>query len=131
MKTYEQAIAFAVSQIAGTGTLRYHGWTAHIILGAIYGKTPDQVYNDIQPGIKAYEARVKAERKEQQRREHEERRLANLAKQSVVENPKQYCWECNECGSQEYTMAVSETDVHELGCGGCGSSEWHKAEARP
>lgn len=47
----------------------------------------------------------------------------------MKEKPK-YCWECNECGSQEYTMCVSESDVHELGCGHCGSSEWHKAEVR-
>ena len=42
----------------------------------------------------------------------------------------EYVWECNECGSQEYTMCVSESDVQELGCGGCGSSEWHKAPIR-
>lgn len=38
-----------------------------------------------------------------------------------------YAWECNECGSQEYTMAVSEIDVQRLGCGNCGGDEWHKA----
>jgi hypothetical protein len=43
---------------------------------------------------------------------------------------KEYAWECNECGSQEYTMAVSETDVNQLGCGSCGGDEWHKAEVR-
>lgn len=41
---------------------------------------------------------------------------------------KEYAWKCNECGSQEYTMALSEADVHQLGCGRCGSSEWHKEE---
>ena len=44
-----------------------------------------------------------------------------------AEPKKQYAWVCNECGSQEYTMAVSESDVHDLGCSRCGSSEWHKA----
>lgn len=39
-------------------------------------------------------------------------------------------WECNECGSQEYTMCVSETDVQQLGCGNCGGDEWHKAEEK-
>ena len=48
-----------------------------------------------------------------------------------AEPKKQYAWECNECGSQEYTMALSESDVHDLGCGKCGSSEWHKAEVKP
>lgn len=38
----------------------------------------------------------------------------------------EYSWECMECGSQEYTMAVSEDDVQDLGCGGCGASEWCK-----
>ena len=42
----------------------------------------------------------------------------------------QLCWECNECGSQEYTLSVSEIDVQKLGCGDCGSSEWHKAKCK-
>lgn len=41
---------------------------------------------------------------------------------------KEFAWECNECGSQEYTMSVSEDDVNMLGCGNCGACEWHKAE---
>lgn len=40
-----------------------------------------------------------------------------------------YAWECNECGSQEYTMSVSIDDVQNLGCSNCGGSEWHKAIA--
>jgi hypothetical protein len=49
--------------------------------------------------------------------------LANLIK------PK-FLWECNECGSQEYTMSVSCDDVQDLGCGNCGGNEWHKAEEK-
>jgi hypothetical protein len=45
-------------------------------------------------------------------------------------NRTEMVWECNQCGSQEYTMAISEDDVHDLGCGRCGGDEWHKAEAR-
>ncbi len=41
-----------------------------------------------------------------------------------------FCWECIECGSQEYTLAVSETDVQDLGCSSCGSSEWAKREKK-
>lgn len=130
MLTYEQAIAFAISKIVDTGELRYAKWTAYLLFGAIYDKTAEQVCNDIQTGVAAHEARVNNEHKLRNRREHESRRQANLAKKQVAEVPKQYCWECNECGSQEYTMAVSETDVQELGCGGCGSDEWHKAEPR-
>ena len=40
---------------------------------------------------------------------------------------REFAWECNECGSQEFTMSVLETDVQNLGCGNCGASEWHKA----
>ena len=57
--------------------------------------------------------------------------LTMLRAKVPQEPKKQYAWECNECGSQEYTMAVSESDVHELGCGTCGSSEWTKKEATP
>ncbi len=39
---------------------------------------------------------------------------------------KNYLWVCNECGSDEYTSAVSESDINNLGCGNCGASEWHK-----
>lgn len=49
--------------------------------------------------------------------------LANLIK------PK-FLWECNKCGSQEYTMSVSCDDVQDLGCGNCGGNEWHKAEEK-
>jgi hypothetical protein len=48
-------------------------------------------------------------------------------KKPKIENP---CWECNECGSQEYTKSVSEIDVQKLGCGKCGGIEWHRAESK-
>ena len=53
-----------------------------------------------------------------------------MVREAMGEKAKEYAWECNECGSQEYTMAVSESDVQSLGCGNCGGDEWHKAEAR-
>ncbi|MDR5727514.1 MAG: hypothetical protein RB191_08815 [Terriglobia bacterium] len=37
-----------------------------------------------------------------------------------------YSWVCNECGSDEYTSGVSEKDIENLACGGCGSNEFHK-----
>jgi hypothetical protein len=43
---------------------------------------------------------------------------------------EQECWECNECGSQEYTMSVSESDVNKLRCGDCGGQEWHRAKGK-
>lgn len=45
-------------------------------------------------------------------------------------DPAELCWECNECGSQEFTMGVSEDDLDRLGCTGCGSNEFHKAAIR-
>ncbi len=45
----------------------------------------------------------------------------------INSQPTTYVWECNECGSQEYTMTINEDDVHRLNCGSCGSSELHKA----
>ena len=38
-----------------------------------------------------------------------------------------YAWECNECGSQEYTMHITEDDVHNLRCSKCGGDEWHES----
>ena len=61
---------------------------------------------------------------------HQEMREALYAEFNSAGVPKEYAWECNECGAQEYSMSVSEHNVHELGCGKCGSSEWHKAEVR-
>jgi ribosomal protein S27AE len=40
---------------------------------------------------------------------------------------RDFVWECNECGSQEYTSAVSEEDVNtRLACGSCGGDEFHR-----
>ena len=44
--------------------------------------------------------------------------------------PVELCWECNECGSQEFTLGISEYDLEKLGCTGCGSNEFHKAAIR-
>lgn len=52
--------------------------------------------------------------------------LAAGASPKLVEGARKV-WECNECGSQEYTMGVSETDVQNLSCGSCGACEWHVA----
>lgn len=57
--------------------------------------------------------------------------VRHFLSQEYEPTPKvEYCWECNECGSQEYSMSVSEDDVHALGCGACGQSEWHKAVSK-
>ena len=55
-----------------------------------------------------------------------------LARRELIEQGRKqsYSWECNQCGSQEYSMCVSEDDVNNLGCGRCGGDEWHKALTR-
>ena len=40
---------------------------------------------------------------------------------------QKYAWECNECGTQEYTMHITEADVHNLRCSKCGGGEWHES----
>jgi len=37
-------------------------------------------------------------------------------------------WVCNECGSSEFTSALSEADFEHLACAGCGCNEFHKEE---
>jgi hypothetical protein len=41
---------------------------------------------------------------------------------------KDSAWECNECGSKEYSLAVSEEEVNQFGCSNCGGLEWHKVQ---
>lgn len=41
---------------------------------------------------------------------------------------KDWSWVCNECGLPNYTSALSEDDVHHLGCIACGGDEWHREE---
>jgi len=58
------------------------------------------------------------------------RSLLQSAPQSGSEPQKQYAWECNECGAQEYTMSVGQSIIESgaLACGSCGCDEFHKAE---
>jgi len=37
-----------------------------------------------------------------------------------------YSWQCNECGSDEFTSGVSEDDLQYLSCTNCGGNEFHK-----
>jgi Zn finger protein HypA/HybF involved in hydrogenase expression len=40
-----------------------------------------------------------------------------------------WSWQCNECGSNEFTSSVSEDDLEYLSCTGCGGTEFHKESA--
>lgn len=43
-----------------------------------------------------------------------------------------WAWACNECGTQEFTSALSEIDLDYLACSNCGGDEFHKkALAQP
>jgi len=45
----------------------------------------------------------------------------------VYSKPAQeWSWVCNECGSSEFTSALSEADLEYLACAGCGCNEFHK-----
>jgi hypothetical protein len=45
---------------------------------------------------------------------------------------QEWSWVCNECGSKEFTSALSEADLEYLACAGCGCNEFHKeALAQP
>ena len=37
-----------------------------------------------------------------------------------------YAWQCNSCGSNEFTDSVSEDDVNQMNCSNCGASEFHR-----
>lgn len=40
-------------------------------------------------------------------------------------------WECNSCGFQEYTDAISQDDIDRyLQCSNCGESEFHLADKK-
>jgi hypothetical protein len=38
----------------------------------------------------------------------------------------EWYWECNECGSREFTSSVSEEDLDYMACTSCGCNEFHK-----
>lgn len=41
-----------------------------------------------------------------------------------------WVWECNECGSQEYSSSLQEADLEYLSCSKCGGNEFHKEAPR-
>jgi hypothetical protein len=40
-----------------------------------------------------------------------------------------WSWQCNECGSNEFSSSVSEHDLESLSCTNCGGNEFHKVKA--
>jgi len=42
------------------------------------------------------------------------------------EQEPNWAWTCNECGAQEFTLALCKADLDYLACSGCGSNEFHK-----
>lgn len=85
MKTYEEMINFVVKECTqGAANLRYAKWTAYIILGEAYSKTPDEVCADINSGIESFEKGEKDRRRAESRASNEARRIANLAKKQTI-----------------------------------------------
>jgi len=39
----------------------------------------------------------------------------------------EWSWECNECGSNEFSGGISEDDLENLACSNCGANEFHKS----
>ena len=67
-----------------------------------------------------------------------ERDIKPLTKIVPMEQPEQepvawmdanFVWACNECGAQEFTSILSESDLEHLACAGCGCDEFHKEAA--
>jgi hypothetical protein len=48
----------------------------------------------------------------------------------MAQPAQDWSWVCNECGAKEYTSVISEGDIDNLACSGCGGDEFHK-EAKP
>ena len=42
------------------------------------------------------------------------------------EQEPNWAWICNECGAQEFTLALCKADLDYLASAGCGSNEFHK-----
>jgi hypothetical protein len=43
-----------------------------------------------------------------------------------TEQEPNWAWICNECGAQQFTLALCKADLDYLACSGCGSNEFHK-----
>jgi len=44
----------------------------------------------------------------------------------LVAQRDNWSWECNECGSEEFTGTISAEDLENLSCTNCGANEFHK-----
>jgi hypothetical protein len=63
-------------------------------------------------------------------------KVARLEKALAAAQPapiqeRDWSWECNECGSKEFTSSVSDEDMDFLCCPSCGCDELHKAYTTP
>src|SRR6185437_1174125 len=64
-------------------------------------------------------------------REYRDEAIRNAQGARNSQKEPEYAWECNECGSAEYSMSISEDDLENLACGRCGANEFHKVAERP
>lgn len=56
------------------------------------------------------------------------RPLAAAGHPSGTQQNHHWSWVCNDCGSHEFTSAISASDLTFLACSGCGSDEFHQEE---
>jgi len=52
--------------------------------------------------------------------------ITAIKKALAQEQEPNWAWICNECGTQEFTLALCKADLDYLACSGCGSNEFHK-----
>ena len=84
MKTYEQMIDFLVEDATiGAKRIRYYEWVGYLVIAETYGVTVDQVHVDVTRGLNQYHTQLKDVRRAQQRIDHERRRAANSARQTL------------------------------------------------
>lgn len=48
-----------------------------------------------------------------------------LRERRPVPAKREGAWQCNECGSNEFTGSVSHDDACNMDCGQCGGDEFH------
>jgi hypothetical protein len=86
MKEYKDALEVVVKEL--TVDRRYNDCkdifksVSYILLGEIYGKTTDQIYEDLTVRLNEEANCAKQERKRRQAEEHEQRRQANIRRRS-------------------------------------------------
>lgn len=86
MKSYQEMVTYVVDNCDGTQSsdYRYVKWVAAYILGHMFGKTPNEVSEEVNSELARRESVRRELRKQESRASNEARRLANLAKKDMT-----------------------------------------------